>query len=133
MTCEIGADNRDSNWSAEGGPRSSNKAAWSLYLWACHLIPASGAICLLGQLRHIGKKCRRLANEKPHVCQKRESSHCRALRPGWPNDRNNRKASIQERTGFGHDQVVLKEFTDTPVTGSTAVKAGAFPALSDQV
>ena len=95
------------------------------------------------QFGHKREKRLRLADEKSHVGQKRESPHGNAFRVRWSNDRTNRKASIQERTRFGHDQSLVEElvppppnqgnFTETPVTGSTAVRGGALPATSDQV
>src|SRR5437667_11613418 len=68
-----------------------------------------GAVCVLCQLGHIGKKRLRLADEEPHVGQECENTHGDAFRVRWPNDRNNGKASIQERTWLGHDQVLLEK------------------------
>src|SRR5206468_3599825 len=70
---------------------------------------AFGRIRVLCQLGHIGKERIRLANEKSHVCQELESTHGDAFRVRWPNDRNNGKASIQERTWLWHDQGLVEE------------------------
>ena len=66
-------------------------------------------VCVLCELGHVRKKRRRLADEKPHVGKECESTHGDAFRVRWSNDRNNRKARIQERTRLWHDQVRLEE------------------------
>ena len=73
------------------------------------IFPACRAVCVLCELRHVRKKRLRLADEKPHVGEECESTHGGAFRVRWPNDRNNGKASIQERTRLGHDQGLVEE------------------------
>src|SRR4029450_10085454 len=69
----------------------------------------SGMVRVSCQLSHVCKKRRRLANEKPHVCQELQSAHRNALRLGRSNDRNNGKTWIQERAWLGHDQSLVEE------------------------
>ena len=69
----------------------------------------ASVVCVLCELGHVRKKRGRLADEKPHVGEECESTHGDAFRVGWSNDRNNRKARIQERARLRHDQVLFEE------------------------
>src|SRR5213595_2415080 len=71
--------------------------------------PAPRAVCVLCELLHVDKERLRLANEKSHGGEECESPRSGTFRVRWPNDRNNGKASIQERTWLGHDQGLVEE------------------------
>src|SRR5213079_2388629 len=72
-------------------------------------LPAPRAVCVLCELLYVGKERRRLANEKSHGGEECESPRGGTFRVRWSNDRNNGKASIQERTRLGHDQGLVEE------------------------
>ena len=78
-------------------------------------VVAPGTVCVLRQLGQIRKKRWRLADEKPHVRQELQCTHGGAFRLRRSNDRNNRKIRIQERTRFGHDQVLVEELVAATV------------------
>src|SRR5882724_5721057 len=59
---------------------------------------AFGRIRVLCELLHVNKEPSRLANEKSHGGEECESPRGGAFRVRWSNDRDNREASIQERT-----------------------------------
>ena len=110
-------------------------------------VRGSGAVArgVFGEILHEREKCRRLADEESHVGEKLDHALGDAFGFGWANDGARRQLTADERTRLRHDQVGLKilaakggafrsgNVTDTPVTGSTTVKGGALPALSDQV
>src|ERR1700687_6073608 len=89
---------------------SLRSVAYLSYLAFGRSTAARCCVSLLCQLRHIRKKRRRLANEKPHVRQKRESTHGNAIGLGRADDRTAREPSPEERTRLWHDQVRLEEF-----------------------
>ena len=73
------------------------------------LYSALGRIRVLGELLHVIKEPLRLADKKPHGGEECESASGGAFRVRWSDDRNDRKASIQERTRLGHDQGLVEQ------------------------
>src|SRR5882724_5708953 len=112
-------------------------------------VRGSGAVArgvgVFGEVLHECEKCRRLADEESHVGKKLDHALGDAFGFSRANDGAWRQLATDERARLWHDQVGQKipppkgevfrsgKVTDTPVTGSTAVKGGALPALSDQV
>src|SRR5206468_10514672 len=89
--------------------RSPTSVLWLIWPLGYSTTTVPRVVCCLCQLGDIRKKRGRLANKKPHVRQKRESTHGNALGLGWANDRNNGKTSIEERARLGHDQGLVEE------------------------
>lgn len=91
------------------------------------------------------EKFGRLTGEESHRRQEIDDGLCNPIRLGRADDRAGRELAADERARFRHNEIRLeilaaerrrvqvREVTDTPVTGSTAVRGGALPALSDHV
>ncbi len=74
-----------------------------------HLANADGGVGIVRQPLHVRKERPRLTFEEPHVRKERERTISNAFCLGWPNDRNNRKTSTEERAWLWHDQIGLEE------------------------
>jgi len=69
---------------------------------------ADGGIGIVRQPLHVGKERPRLTFEEPHIRKECERTISNAFCLGWPNDRNNRKTSTEERARLWHDQIGLE-------------------------
>src|SRR5262249_23333045 len=67
-----------------------------------------GRVCIERQLSHVVVERLRLPEEKPHVREEGQGSHCDAIRICRSNDRASRQASADKRTRLWHYQVRLE-------------------------